>query len=79
MSDWQTLAAQLGPQGGEYRTLTHPENDEIATRAVRCDRCGALFEVLADEPGGEWECEGCQFHRAMHFEDIPLGEKAVQS
>jgi len=80
MSDWQALANQLGPQGGAYRFIAHPDNDDIAVRAVRCDRCGVLFEVLFDEdqPPHGWECEGCQFHRAMHIEDLPLNATEVR-
>ena len=69
MSDWQVLAETLGPQSAPYRSLQF-EDGEPAVRAVKCARCGAIYEVLADEPRPDqgWECESCMFTRAIKEE-----------
>jgi hypothetical protein len=73
MATWELLAATLGPQSAPYM---FPEDWDGKLRTIAC-RCGALLEILADEPSpapGDYLCDACTIRFAfMHGDDLERG------
>lgn len=70
---WEALAATLGRQSAPY---LFDETWDGKLRTITC-RCGALLEILADEPTpapGDYLCDSCTLRFAfMHGDDLERG------
>jgi len=61
MADWEKLAAFYGPQHAPYM---HDASWDGKVRSIAC-KCGAIIEILADEPSDGHECDACTLKRAF--------------
>ncbi len=72
--DWEMLARFYGPQTAPYM---HDAEWDGKTRSIRCG-CGAIIEILADEPSDGHECDVCTLRRAFTMEEHYQAHRETQ-
>lgn len=76
MTDWEALAARLGPQSAPYM---FPDEWAGKLRTIAC-RCGALIEIFDEDapPPGAYVCDTCNLRDAFMMEDTSLTFRVAQ-